>query len=197
MNQVDVTKLGLRYRKPKRKPSGLKSALKRDTEKEKQNMNLLWSCHNDYMQLAEKRREHLRFMRYYGGDQWGDLVDDPDNKGKKITERELFSRTGITPITHNVLQQYIRNVSGQLLTNNYKTIINARREEDAQAAEMLTNAVQACLEVNEVSSICSPLTANVWFVVDLIRENKCKIIEYINRLSFVISKTLYLSRTSL
>ena len=153
MNQVDVTKLGLRYRKPKRKPSGLKSALKRDTEKEKQNMNLLWSCHNDYMQLAEKRREHLRFMRYYGGDQWGDLVDDPDNKGKKITERELFSRTGITPITHNILQQYIRNVLGQLLTNNYKTIINARREEDAQAAEMLTNAVQACLEVNEVSSI--------------------------------------------
>lgn len=153
MEQIDVTKLGLRYHKPKRKPSGLKSAIKRDAEREKQNMELLWSCHNDWLQLADKRREHLRFMKYYGGDQWGDLVEDPDNRGRKITERELFSRTGVTPITHNILQQYIRNVCGQLLTNNYKTIINARREEDAQAAEMLTNAVQACLEVNENSTI--------------------------------------------
>ena len=116
-------------------------------------MDLLWSCYNDWLQLAEKRLEHLRFMRYYKGDQWGDLVEDPDNKGKKITERELFSRSGITPITHNILQQYIRNVLGQLLTNNYKTIINARREEDAQAAEMLTNTIQSCLDLNENSSI--------------------------------------------
>ena len=116
-------------------------------------MDLLWACHNDWLQLADKRMEHLRFMKYYGGDQWGDLVEDPDNKGKKITERELFSRSGVTPITHNILQQYIRNVCGQLLTNNYKTIINARREEDAQAAEMLTNAVQACLDLNENSTI--------------------------------------------
>lgn len=153
MNQIDVTKLGLRYRKPKRKPSSLKAAIKRDAEKEKQNMDLLWACYNDWRQLADKRLEHLRFMKYYGGDQWSDLVDDPDNKGKKITERELISRSGVTPITHNILQQYIRNVCGQLLTNNYKTIINARREEDAQAAEMLTNAVQACLDINENSSI--------------------------------------------
>lgn len=153
MEQIDVTKLGLRYRKPQRKPSGLKSAIKRDDVKEKQNKDLLWACYNDWLQLADKRREHLRFMKYYGGDQWSDLVADPDNKSKKITERELISRSGITPITHNILQQYIRNVCGQLLTNNYKTIINARREEDAQAAEMLTNAVQACLDINENSTL--------------------------------------------
>ena len=92
-------------------------------------------------------------MRYYGGEQWSDLVQDPDNPYKMISEKELFSRMGVTPITHNILQQYIRNVLGQMLSNPYKTIINSRREEDSQAAEMLTNAIQACLEANENPTI--------------------------------------------
>lgn len=127
--------------------------IKRDTEAETKNLELLRACYNDWQQLSERRRQHMRFMRYYSGDQWGDLVEDPDRRGRMITERELISRSGVTPITHNILQEYIRNVCGQMLTNTYKTIINARRDEDSQVAEMLTNAVQACLDVNENSTI--------------------------------------------
>ena len=152
MNSIDVTKLGLRYRKPNAKAS-LANRIERDNDKEAENKRLLQACFNDWVQLDSKRKEHARFMQYYGGEQWSDLVDDPDKRGKKISERELFSRMGVTPITQNILQQYIRNVLGQMLSNPYKTIINARREEDSQAAEMLTNAIQACLEVNENTTI--------------------------------------------
>ena len=152
MNGIDVTKLGLRYRKPNAKAS-LANRIERDNEKEAENKRLLQACFNDWLQLDSKRKEHARFMQYYGGEQWSDLIDDPDKRGKKISERELFSRMGVTPITQNILQQYIRNVLGQMLSNPYKTIINARREEDSQAAEMLTNAIQACLEVNENTTI--------------------------------------------
>ena len=152
MNKVDVTKLGLRYRKPNTKTS-LANRIHRNADLEAANKKLLLACHNDWIQLDNKRQEHARFMRYYSGEQWDDLVQDPDNAGKMITEKTLFSRMGVTPITHNILQQYIRNVLGQLLSNPYKTIINSRREEDSQAAEMLTNAIQACLEVNENSTL--------------------------------------------
>ena len=159
MNKVDITKLGLRYRKPNTQPN-LASRIARNTDVEVQNKQLLDACYNDWLQLDGKRKEHARFMQYYSGEQWSDLVQDPDNPGKMISERELFSRMGVTPITQNILQQYIRNVLGQLLSNPYKTIINSRREEDSQAAEMLTNAIQACLEANENTSTllhCTPL----------------------------------------
>lgn len=148
INQVSVAQMR-RAGGDSRKKQTTTIHIKRDAVVEAQNMDLLRACYNDWLQLAERRAEHRRFMRYYSGDQWGDLVEDPDNRGQQITERQLISRTGVTPITHNILQEYIRNVCGQMLTNTYKTIINARREEDAQAAEMITNAIQACLDANE------------------------------------------------
>ena len=148
INQVSVAQMR-RAGGGSRKKQTTTIHIKRDSVVEAQNMDLLRACYNDWLQLAERRAEHRRFMRYYSGDQWGDLVEDPDNRGQQITERQLISRTGVTPITHNILQEYIRNVCGQMLTNTYKTIINARREEDAQAAEMITNAIQACLDANE------------------------------------------------
>lgn len=147
---IDVT----RFRgKGVKKLSAPTIRIKRDLESEKKNMDLLYACFNDYEQFRSRRMEHLRFMRYLNGDQWGDLVADPDNQGKMITERELYRRTGVTPVTHNILQQYIRNVCGQMLSNKYKTIVVARREEDSQAAEMMTNAIQACLLANENDTI--------------------------------------------
>ena len=148
INQVSVAQMR-RAGGGSRKKQTTTIHIKRDAVVEAQNMDLLRACYNDWLQLAERRAEHRRFMRYYSGDQWGDLVEDPDNRGQQITERQLISRTGVTPITHNILQEYIRNVCGQMLTNTYKSIINARREEDAQAAEMITNAIQACLDANE------------------------------------------------
>lgn len=127
--------------------------IKTDSDTVTNNMNLLWACYNDWNQLNDKRQEHFRFMRYYDGNQWDDKVPDPDYPGRSITEHELISRTGVTPITHNIIQQYIRNVLGQMLTNNYKSVVNARRNEDSQAAEMMTNAIQACLEHNENATI--------------------------------------------
>lgn len=149
INQVSLAQMRLAGGGSQKKQTSVSIRIKRNPEAEARNIDLLRSCYNDWVQLAERRAEHRRFMRYYSGDQWGDMVEDPDNRTRQITERELISRSGITPITHNILQEYIRNVCGQMLTNTYKSIINARREEDAEAAEMLTNAVQACLDANE------------------------------------------------
>lgn len=120
-----------------------------ETERAK-NMELLYACEHDWSQLEGKRREHERFMRYMSGDQWSDLVPDPDDKdGNMVQEKVLISRTGITPITINVMQEFLRNVLGQMLSNKYQSVVKARRSEDDAVAEMLTNTLQACLDLNE------------------------------------------------
>ena len=126
----------------------------RKSEKEvTDNMALLRVCNHDWNQLAPLRREHERFIRYMNGDQWSDYVEDPDNPGKMIQEKALISRTGVTPMTNNIIQQYMRNVLGQVLSNKYQSVVNARRDEDSEVAEMLTNTIQACLDQNENSTI--------------------------------------------
>lgn len=125
----------------------------RSSQQEAENMELLQSCSNDWAQLDPKRREHERFMRYLAGDQWGDYVEDPDRPGKMIQEKMLISRTGITPITNNIIQGFVRNILGQMLSNKYQSVVNARRDEDSELAEMLTNTIQACLDLNQNSTL--------------------------------------------
>lgn len=130
-------------------PKGVMSQIRRSQAERSENMDLLYACLNDWSQLDGKRRDHERFMRYMGGDQWSDLVADPDNAGKMIREEVLISRTGITPISLNIMQEFIRNILGQMLSNKYQSVVRARRSEDDVVAEMLTNTLQACLELNE------------------------------------------------
>lgn len=136
----------------KNKP-GAKSRIRRSWEDESGNMALLYACEHDWSQLDAKRREHERFMRYMAGDQWSDYVQDPDNPGKVVQEKVLISRTGITPITNNIIQEFVRNILGQMLSNKYQTVVKARRDEDSEAADMLTNTVQACLDLNQNSTL--------------------------------------------
>lgn len=133
--------------------SGLRSQIRRSHDEETATKMLLYACENDWSQLDGRRREHERFMRYMSGDQWSDYVQDPDNPGKVIQEKVLISRTGITPITNNIIQGFVRNILGQMLSNKYQTMVNARRDEDAEIADMLTNTVQACLDINQNSTL--------------------------------------------
>lgn len=148
--EVGIERLRLLASKSKRnKTVRVVSKINQTSEEITSNRLLLESCHNDWMQLAPLRENHNRFIRYMNGRQWDDYVEDPDNPGNLIQEKALISRTGITPLTNNIIQQYVRNVLGQMLSNKYQTIVNARRDEDSEVAEMLTNAVQACNDANE------------------------------------------------
>lgn len=126
------------------------AASERDTA---ENMELLYACANDWQQLEPRRREHERFVRYMNGQQWDDYVEDPDCPHHMIQEKELISRTGVTPVTNNIIQQFVRNILGQMLSNKYQTVVQARRNEDSELAEMLTNTIQACLDANQNATL--------------------------------------------
>lgn len=117
------------------------------------NLTLLWRCARDWAAMDYLRKEHSRNLRYKNGDQWSDTVPDPDHPHRTIREDALISRSGKVPLKHNYIQQYIRNIHGQLLSSPTQTVVYARSRDDQPLGEMLTNALQACHQLNRIRKI--------------------------------------------
>ena len=117
------------------------------------NLTLLWRCARDWDAMDYLRKEHSRNLRYKNGDQWSDTVPDPDHPHRTIREDALISRSGKVPLKHNYIQQYIRNIHGQLLSSPTHTVVYARSRDDQPLGEMLTNALQACHQLNRIRKI--------------------------------------------
>ena len=117
------------------------------------NLTLLWRCARDWDAMDYLRKEHSRNLRYKNGDQWSDTVPDPDHPHRTIREDALISRSGKVPLKHNYIQQYIRNIHGQLLSSPTQTVVYARSRDDQPLGEMLTNALQACHQLNRIRKI--------------------------------------------
>ena len=117
------------------------------------NLTLLWRCARDWDAMDYLRKEHFRNLRYKNGDQWSDTVPDPDHPHRTIREDALISRSGKVPLKHNYIQQYIRNIHGQLLSSPTQTVVYARSRDDQPLGEMLTNALQACHQLNRIRKI--------------------------------------------
>lgn len=117
------------------------------------NLTLLWRCARDWDAMDYLRKEHSRNLRYKNGDQWSDTVPDPNHPHRTIREDALISRSGKVPLKHNYIQQYIRNIHGQLLSSPTQTVVYARSRDDQPLGEMLTNALQACHQLNRIRKI--------------------------------------------
>lgn len=118
-----------------------------------ENMTLLYSCANDWEALRPVREQRRRNLRYKNGDQWGDLITDPDNDRKSVREDVFISRNGKVPLKHNFIQQFFRNIHGQLLSNPTQTTVHARTEDDSELSDMLTNTIQAAHELNDITTL--------------------------------------------
>lgn len=119
--------------------------------KSSENIDLLRTCENDWNNLSYLRRDRYRNLRYKNGDQWGDLVKDEN--GKLRRESEVLSMSGKVPLKHNFLQQFMRNIEGQKLTNQTDSIVHARSMDDNSLSDMLTNTLQKCHHLNRTKQL--------------------------------------------
>lgn len=99
------------------------------------------------------RRERERNIRYRCGDQWSDYVEDPEKPGSYVKEERIISRGGKIPLKHNFIQQYVRNICGQMLSEPQQPVVVARSSEGTVLGEMLTNALQACHNANRIGTM--------------------------------------------
>ena len=107
---------------------------------------------NDWASLEEMRRKTRRSVMYAWGDQWGDLVRDPDT-GNMITEGELIKKNGKVPLKNNMISPILSNIEGQCRTAMSKPVCVVRDQREAKLGEMMSIAVEYVHDINEVQEL--------------------------------------------
>jgi len=140
------TRLGMRKQKTVPLPTAV---MDRDV---RENMDLLEESRRMWESMADFRTRRLRNRQYYRGNQWSDMMTDPDS-GETITEETYLMNQGKVPLKQNRIRSLVENLIGQYRSNPSKAVVIARGRENAQAAEMLSNALQCALENNEIKDL--------------------------------------------
>ena len=134
-------------------------------ERNQEDLEALEQFANDWHSLEEMRRKMRRSEMYAWGDQWGDLVRDPDT-GQMITEGELIKKNGKVPLKNNMIAPIWNNIEGQCRTAQVKPVCVVRDQREAKLGEMVSIAVEYVHDINEtgeldVATLKSNATAGV------------------------------------
>ena len=134
-------------------------------ERNQEDLDALEQFANDWHSLEGMRRKMRRSEMYAWGDQWGDLVRDPDT-GQMITEGELIKKNGKVPLKNNMIAPIWNNIEGQCRTAQVKPVCVVRDQREAKLGEMVSIAVEYVHDINEtgeldVATLKSNATAGV------------------------------------
>ena len=102
--------------------------------------------------LDEARRKLRRSLMYSYGDQWGDLVTDPDTLAQ-ITEGELIKKNGKVPLKNNMIAPILSNIEGQLRQNLMRPVCVARDQSEGRVGEMMSIAIEYVHDINEMEEV--------------------------------------------
>lgn len=118
-------------------------------------MALLWKAQAYYDSLHEFRKARARARRYVEGDQWSELIPNAKSRfGRSmIKEEDFIKQDGRMPFKQNILSQLVNNIVGQYRKNPNKSNVMARAKERQRVSEMLSNALQYALKLNETEEL--------------------------------------------
>ena len=102
--------------------------------------------------LDEARRKLRRSLMYSYGDQWGDIVTDPDTLAQ-ITEGDLIKKNGKVPLKNNMIAPILSNIEGQLRQNLMRPVCVARDQSEGRVGEMMSVAIEYVHDINEMEEL--------------------------------------------
>lgn len=109
--------------------------------------DLIQSARACWDSLADFRRARARNVRYYVGRQWDDLIHTSEGI---MTEEEYISKQGRTPLKQNLIRAAIKTMIGQFRRGSQKCLVIARNKQDQAASEMMSVALEAALDNNDM-----------------------------------------------
>jgi len=146
LSQIDFTKyLDKRLSDEQVKRS---TTLIQDDDLETDARLLLEQCNEYWTKLEHVREKSFRASRYYRGEQWGDMIVDPDT-GELISEEQHIKNQGKVPLKQNQIRQVIKNLIGQFRDNDNTSTVVSRQRENQKVGEMLSNALSSALQIND------------------------------------------------
>ena len=114
--------------------------------------DFLCECAACWNALDEARRKLRRSLMYSYGDQWGDLVTDPDTLAQ-ITEGDLIKKNGKVPLKNNMIAPILSNIEGQLRQNLMRPVCVARDQSEGRVGEMMSVAIEYVHDINEMEEV--------------------------------------------
>lgn len=135
-------------------PSAVTSGLIRRTKFESsvQNMRLLEQCRLDWQALADFRFRRKRSRKYYHGDQWHEIIRNPDN-GQYVKEEDYIKSQGKIPFKQNIISQIGKNIVGQYRQNPLQPIIYATDKKKAAQADIMGITLESALNLNNAKEL--------------------------------------------
>ena len=134
-----------------------------DSLRERQRLNrtqgrrdeiLLQRAEECWNNLAPMRATRHRNLRYVFGDQWADFV--LDRNGHPVSERQrIAERTGGVVLQNNHLVKIVNTLGGVYSKSATQPTVFARVPEADEKSEMMTNALQANWEINQMPELMS------------------------------------------
>lgn len=95
---------------------------------DKMALEVLGAAHRSWLKMASLRKRRERYKSYTYGRQWDDLILDSD--GNAVSEGELASRNGRTPLTNNLIRQMVKCVVGRYRDQR------SQREKDSRLSDI-------------------------------------------------------------
>ena len=115
-------------------------------------IGFLNECAACWNALDEARRKLRRSLMYSYGDQWGDLVTDPDTLAQ-MTEGDLIKKNGKVPLKNNMIAPILSNIEGQLRQNLMRPVCVARDQSEGRVGEMMSIAIEYVHDINEMEEL--------------------------------------------
>jgi hypothetical protein len=118
-----------------------------------EHLEILEQARRDWEDLREFRRKARRAAMYADGNQWDDVIEDPDRPGKLVQEKEYLLRQGKIPIVQNIIASIIRTILGQHRASSDKSVVFIRNPTDAHQEQQLSDVLQAIATANQASEL--------------------------------------------
>ncbi|MDR0618899.1 MAG: hypothetical protein LBG17_03250 [Bacteroidales bacterium] len=136
----------------KKKEISVQRSIAQNEQDNAENMDILYRAQLDWNSLSQFRERAIRALRYSEGNQWDDIIKDPDT-GQYISEKDLIRKQGKTPLVQNKIGSIIRNLLGQYRSNSSKAVVLVRDTERTQEEEVLTDILSAINTLNETEEL--------------------------------------------
>lgn len=126
----------------------------RKTYEDKKDERLYNRAQMAWNNLDDVRMQRSRAYRFVYGDQWADTVTVMvDGEKRTLTMREYLSMDGQIPQQTNQLISMVNTILGVTVKEQNEPVCNARDRGEQQYGELLTSALQACNDANQIRKI--------------------------------------------
>jgi hypothetical protein len=152
---TDISLIDIRNRTTSKVGVKTKNAISKDALNPKTgNITDLDIYRADWEALSDFRERFQRATKYLRGDQWSDLIYD-DSTGEYTTEEDYIKDQGKIPLKQNIIRPIVKSLLGLFRTDTGKSIVFSTRPNSAKIENMLSNALQYALHLNEAKEIDS------------------------------------------